>query len=91
MRTKRLSGFAFGELGVNLRGLYRFRYPKEFQNLDLNPGRIKFIPRQTVPRGGRMRVVVIMPALAKGHQGDPPVIAGIVARSKTTFAPHMRS
>lgn len=39
-------------------------YAEELKDPDLNPGQIKFIPRKSVPRRGRMRVVIIVPALA---------------------------
>ena len=37
-----------------------------------------------------MRMMVVVPALAKGEQGDPPTVARIFAGFKAPPAPHMR-
>ena len=63
---------------------------QEFQDPDLDPGKIELIPRQTMPRRSRMGVVIVVPAFAEGDQRDPPVIAGIVARVEAARAPHVR-
>ena len=54
----------------------------------MQPGRIELIPGQPVPRGSRMRMVVVVPAFAEGHQSDPPVVARIVARANRRV-PHI--
>src|SRR5581483_10131767 len=62
---------------------------EKFKDLDRDPGDVEFIPRQTVTGGGWMRVVVIMPALAKREESDPPVVARIVTRGKAPRTPHV--
>ena len=57
---------------------------------DLHPGGIELVPGQPVPRRGGVRVVVVVPALAEGEEGDPPVVARIVVRLEPARAPHVR-
>ena len=40
-------------------------------------------------RRGRVRVVIVVPAFAEGHQRDPPVVARIVAGGKAARSPHV--
>ena len=42
-----------------------------------------------MPRRCRMRVVIIVPAFAKGEKSDPPAIAGIVTGFKAAPSPHV--
>src|SRR6187551_2037177 len=44
----------------------------QLQQADLDPGEVELVPGQAVTRRGRVRVVVVVPALAEGQDGDPP-------------------
>ena len=43
-----------------------------------------------MPGADRVRVVVVMPALAAGEDGDPPVVAGVVAGFEAALAVKVR-
>ena len=51
---------------------------------------VNLIPAEAVARGDGMGVVVVVPALAAADQGDPPVVARVVAGFKAARAPEMR-
>src|SRR5688572_23700484 len=74
-----LSSFAFYQWVVELGDLDCASDAEEPQDFDLNPRRIKLVPRQSMPRGSRMGVVVVMPSLSERNQRDQPVIARIIA------------
>src|SRR6476661_5457999 len=44
-----------------------------------------------MPRGCRMRVMIVVPALAGCQERNPPVISGIISGSKSAATPHVRS
>jgi hypothetical protein len=48
---------------------------------------INLVPAEAVARGDGMRMVVVVPAFAAAYQGDPPVVARVVARFKAAL-PH---
>ncbi len=52
-------------------------------------GRIKLPPVKTLSLGGWETVMIVVPALTKGNQGDKPVIATVVIRFESSFAKHM--
>src|SRR4029077_9089755 len=54
------------------------------------PIKINFIPRQPVPGGSRVRVMIVVPAFAPANQCNPPTVGRIVARRKPAGAPRMR-
>lgn len=51
---------------------------------------VELIPGEAVARADRMGMMVIVPAFAAGEDGDPPVVAGIIAGLKAALAPKMR-
>src|ERR1700674_4645301 len=63
---------------------------QEFEDSDLNPGRVELVPSQAVAGRSGMRVVVVVPAFAERDQRNPPAIAGIIAGFKAAVAPQVR-
>jgi hypothetical protein len=61
------------------------------QDGDAVPVGIELVPCQTVTRGLRMGVVVVVPAFAEGEQSDPHAIAGGVAGREPSRTPHVCS
>ncbi len=62
---------------------------EEFQQAYVDVGKIQLIPGQAVAGGCRVGVVVVVPAFAEGEQGDPPVVARIVACGEAAASPHV--
>jgi hypothetical protein len=85
-----LRRFPAGPAAVNFRYPDGFRQTEELQDLDLHPGQIQLIPHQAKPRRTGMGVMVVVPALAGGQQGHPPVVPGIIARGESAAAPQVR-
>src|SRR5262249_4028131 len=50
---------------------------------------IDLIPGEPVPSRGRMSMMIVVPALSKSDPSHPPIVPGIVARSKTSASPHV--
>jgi len=51
---------------------------------------IELVPPESVARGDRVRMVVVVPALATREQGHPPAVSRIVASFKAAAAPEVR-
>src|SRR5437016_9986249 len=49
---------------------------------DAIPIQINFIPCDAMPGRNRMRMMIIMPAFAKGEDRDPPVVGGEIVVTK---------
>src|SRR4030095_5868599 len=60
------------------------------QQLQLDPGHVELVPRQPVPRGGGVRVMVVVPPLAERQQRDPPDVARVVPGREPALAPEVR-
>src|SRR5216117_2345669 len=54
---------------------------------DAIPIQINFIPCDAMPGRNRMRMMIIMPAFAKGEDRDPPVVGGEIVSDKAARAP----
>jgi hypothetical protein len=85
-----LRRFPFGLRAVEFRYPGRFRQTEELQDFDWNPGQIELIPDQPMPRRCGMGVMIVVPPLAGGDEGDPPVVPGIIMGSESAAAPHVR-
>ena len=79
LRNAFLRGFAILQSGADGGGANGFGDAQELQQLELDPGQVELIPRQTVARRGGVGMVIVVPAFAEGDQRDPPVVARIVA------------
>src|SRR5215469_18361656 len=53
------------------------------------PVEVDFVPAQSVPGRNRMRVVVVVPALAKGKERNQEVVRRVVLRLETSRTPHV--
>ena len=51
-----------------------FRQAKPFQCANPPPIHIDFIPRQSMPRRGRMGMMIVVPSLSKRQPGHPPIV-----------------
>src|SRR6188474_2063830 len=67
-----------------------FREAEGAEDADDEPGGVEFPPAVAVGGGALVGVVVVMPAFAKGHDADEPVIATAVARVVVAVAPQVR-
>ena len=54
------------------------------------PGDVELVPGQAVARRRRVRVVVVVPALAERQQRHPPGVARVVLGREAAAAPHVR-
>src|SRR5690348_9424714 len=81
--------FSLGQAVFNRGDFDGFGEAKPLQHGDLNPGAIEFVPGKAVTGRGGMSMVVVVPAFSGGQKGNPPVVAGVIARGKTALAPHM--
>src|SRR4051794_23100690 len=63
--------------------------PDALQASDHQPREIDLAPVKPVARGGRERVVVVVPALPEHEQRDEPVVARLVARAVVLAAEHV--
>ncbi len=86
-----LGGFLAGNLALDLGYANGLGDAEELQNGDLDPGDIQLIPGQAVAGRRGMRMVIVVPAFAKGEQRHPPAIAGIVACGEAAPAPEVSS
>src|SRR5271170_6051290 len=50
---------------------------------------VELVPGEPVARADRVGVVVVVPAFAAGEDGDPPVVARVVASLKAAAAEHV--
>src|SRR5437588_2679287 len=64
--------------------------PQQLERADAPPVDINLVPREAVACGARVRVVVVVPALAECHQGDEQVISRVVSGLEPTRPPHVR-
>src|SRR5215204_7256825 len=62
---------------------------QQLQDSDAIPIDINLVPLQTVFRGSRKRMMVVVPSLAERQQRNPPTVGRIVSRFKTSFAPQV--
>src|SRR5687767_3150862 len=53
--------------------------PQCLQRANADPVEVDLVPREAVTRAGRVRVMVVVPALAKRQQRHPPVVGRIIA------------
>ena len=51
---------------------------------------VELVPGETVARADRVGVVVVVPALAAGEQGDPPAVARVIAGLEAACAVEVR-
>src|SRR5579864_7390174 len=70
----------FRQTGV----LDMFGEAEQLERPDAVPIHVYFVPLQTVAGRGGIGVMIVVPALAEGEQGDYPVVSGRVPRGKTT-------
>ena len=70
--------------------LDRFRQPKKLKCPDTPPVDVDLVPGDSMSRGSWVGMMVIVPALAKGQQRDPPVVLRIITRGEPARAPHVR-
>src|ERR1051326_85568 len=74
---------------VEAEALDAVRESEKLQRTNPEPVQIEFIPVQSMARGGRMCVVVVVPSLAERQQRYPPTVARIVAGFETCSPPQM--
>ncbi len=51
---------------------------------------VELVPGEAVARADRVSVVVVVPALAAGDQGDPPAVTRVVTRLEAACAVEVR-
>jgi hypothetical protein len=51
------------------------------------PVEVDFVPQHAVARGNRVGVMVVVPAVAEGDEGEPPVVGGGIARVEAARSP----
>src|SRR5467141_671215 len=59
------------------------------QRPDAVPVHIDFVPFQAVPRGNRMRMMIVVPAFTKGYKGHQQVVGGEVFGREAPRSPQM--
>src|SRR5579871_1171246 len=64
--------------------------PQLLQRPDAIPVYVDFIPGESMLRGGRMRVMVVVPALAESQQRHPPAVGGKITSGEAASAPGVR-
>ena len=81
----------FGVLGIELGHLNFFGETNLGEEPDAVVVDAQLIPGETMSCADGVGVVIVMPALAAGEQGDPPGIAGIILCFEAAAAKHVRS
>ena len=76
-----------GVLGVELGDLDFFGEAELLEKPDAVVVDVELVPGEAMARGDGMGVVVVVPALAAGDEGDPPVVAGVVAGFEAAGCP----
>src|SRR6266851_1259056 len=79
----------FGVLGVELGDLDLFGEADLAEEPDAVVVDVELVPCQAVAGADGMGVVVVVPALAAGEDGDPPVVAGVVLGLEAALAPEV--
>ena len=64
--------------------------PSACKRADAEPVEVELIPGQAVAGRHRMRVMIVVPALAEGEHRHPPVVRRIIARLESSRAPEVR-
>src|ERR1700761_8279826 len=64
-----------GVVRVVLRNLDVLGQAQLFEQKNAQIVGVEFVPGQSVPCGDGMRVMVVVPSLAPGQQGDPPAVS----------------
>src|SRR5207244_8179783 len=65
------------------------RESQQLQHADAPPVEVNFVPLESVTRRCRVRMMIVVPTLAKGEQGYPPTVARIFTGVEALPAPHM--
>src|SRR4051794_39325105 len=89
MRTALSGSFSFRQTFVYAGSLHSLCDSKEGEDSDQQPGRVEFVPGQTVTGGAGMRMVIVVPAFSEGQKSNPPIVARIVSRCEAPGAPHV--
>jgi hypothetical protein len=79
----------FGILGIEFGDLDLFGETEFAEDPDAVVVDVELIPGESVTRADGVGVVVVVPALAAGENGDPPVVAGVVLGFETALAPEV--
>jgi hypothetical protein len=79
----------FGILGIEFGYLNFFGEADFAEDPDAVVVDIELVPGETVTCADWVGVVVVVPALATGEDGDPPVVAGVVLGFKASLAPEV--
>src|ERR1700691_1011384 len=78
-----------GVVGVVLGGLDFAGEADPFKKPDAQVVDVELVPLEAVARGDRMRMVVVVPAFTTGDEGDPPVVARVIAGLEAAGSPHV--
>src|SRR5207253_271747 len=65
------------------------RQSKFLQRPDAVPVHVDFVPLQAMPRGDRMRMMIVVPAFTKRHKGHQQVVGGEVFGRETPRSPQV--
>src|SRR5947209_3255994 len=68
-----------------------FRQTQELQQTYAPPVDVNLVPGEAVTRRCRMRVMIVVPALAESQERDPPTVGRIIVGGEPASAPHVRS
>src|SRR2546423_7785194 len=68
----------------------RFRQSEQFERSYAAPVDVNLVPGEAVACGARVRVVVVVPALAERHQGDEQVVRRVVRGLEPARPPDVR-
>src|SRR6478735_2010834 len=84
------SGGRFGRDRADPGDLDVPHHAERAEQLQGEPADVELVPRQAVASGDRVRVVVVVPALAEREERDPPAVARVVLGVEAAAAPHVR-
>jgi len=65
------------------------RQSKHTQDPNSVPVEIELVPGKSMPGSLGMRVVIVVPALAKSQHGNPETVGGSIAGEEALRAPHV--
>ena|SRR5438046_6914452 len=85
-----LPDLSFGLVLSQFRKLHTIDVPGQAELLerpDSVPVQIELIPLETMTSGNRVRVMIVVPAFAKGEQCNEPVIGGHVTSTEAARPP----
>ena len=83
---ERLGGFFLRHL-ADLGDLQVAHHAERAEQLQRDPADVELVPGQAVAGRHRVRVVVVVPALAEGQERHPPAVARVVARLEAARCP----